>query len=248
MEGQRAAFMRLDQALVQRGLAASRTKAQEFVRAGRVLVEGQPLTRPSADVELGANIVVNGMQWVSRSALKLLGAIEQSGLQVCGRALDAGASTGGFTQVLLAHGAQKVYAIDVGHDQLAPQLRADARVIVREGLNLRDLRLSDVDSQPVDLLVCDVSFISLRLLVAPMLAVLRADGDALLMVKPQFEVGKDRLEAGGIVRDQTLRAEAIDGVLAAAAEQGWRPHWHADSALPGKDGNLEHFVWLRKMP
>ncbi len=238
--------MRLDQELVRRGLAASRNKAQELIRSGRVSLDGQIVVKAAEPVAEQSNLLVAGSQWVSRAALKLLGALEDSAMPVSGRALDAGASTGGFTQVLLERGAKQVYAVDVGHDQLADQIRCDPRVHVREGLNLRDLKISDLDDEQVDVLVCDVSFISLRLILAPMLATLCAEGNALLMIKPQFEVGRERLGSGGVVRDEQLRSAAIGDVLAEAEQLGWRSHWRADSKLAGQSGNVEHFVWLRK--
>lgn len=233
---------RLDQAVVAAGLARSRSQAAELIKAGRVQVNSHTVTRPAHPVAADDQLHVEVDPWVSRAAHKLLGALDASGLKVPARVLDAGASTGGFTQVLLSRGAHEVYAVDVGHDQLAPVLRDDPRVRVREGLNLRDLTLRDLDDEPVQLAVGDVSFISLRLLLAPIFAVLAPGGRALLMIKPQFEVGRGRLGAGGVVRSETDRQAAIDGVLASAAELGWQPTWRADSQLPGPAGNLEHFV------
>ncbi len=160
--------------------------------------------------------------------------------------LDAGASTGGFTQVLLEAGAERVYAVDVGHGQLAPQLRTDPRVHVRERLNLRELSLDHLDGEPVGLLVADVSFISLRLLLPSLLPVLRQDGSALLLVKPQFEVGRGGLDDHGVVRDPRLRAQAVAGVVEAAAALGWTLTWQAESSLAGESGNVEYFVQLRR--
>lgn len=237
---------RLDAVLPVLGLARSRSQAAELIRAERVRVNGGVVTRASQKVAVGETVTVLIDPWVSRAAYKLLGALEESGIKVPSRVLDAGASTGGFTQVLLASGAKTVFAVDVGHDQLAPVIRNDERVVVREGLNLRDLRLTDLDGQQVDLAVADVSFISLRLILAPILAVIRDDGAALLMIKPQFEVGKQKLGAGGVVRNKADRQIAIDGVLAAAAQLGWFPTWQADSTLPGPAGNVEHFVALRR--
>ena len=166
---------------------------------------------------------------------------------VIGRALDAGASTGGFTQVLLERGCAPVYAVDVRHGQLADLLRADPRVVVRERLNLRDLTLADLGGQPVDVVVADVSFISLRMLAAPLLGVLRPSGVALFMVKPQFEVGRAGLDAHGVVTDSALRDAAVDGVIEAAAAQGWTCDWRAETTLPGTGGNREFFVRLRHL-
>lgn len=180
--------------------------------------------------------------YVSRAAHKLLGALQASGLGVPSRVLDAGASTGGFTQVLLEAGAQQVYAVDVGHGQLAASVRHDPRVVVRERLNLRQLTLADLDSDPVELVVADVSFISLKLLLAPLFSVLSLDGKALLLVKPQFEVGRAGLDDRGVVRDQRLRQRAVAEVIEAAAASGWRAGWQGSSQLPGEAGNVEYFV------
>lgn len=233
---------RLDLALVEAGLARSRSQASELIKAGRVQVNGAVARRPSLPVTQADELVCEADPWVSRAAHKLIGALDESGLQIPARVLDAGASTGGFTQVLLSRGAECVYAVDVGHGQLADVVRHDPRVRVREGLNLRDLQPSDLDGEPVDLVVADVSFISLRLLLAPLFAVLRPSGTALLMVKPQFEVGRERLGAGGVVRSASDRTAAIDAVLQDAADLGWQPRWRADSRLAGPAGNLEHFV------
>ncbi len=237
--------MRLDQALVSRGLARSRQHATELIRAGKVSVDGMVAAKPSLVVRDDAEVDAPADRYVGRAAHKLLGALADSRTPVTGRALDAGASTGGFTQVLLEAGAERVYAVDVGHDQLAPSLRSDPRVVVHEGTNLRDLTLSHVDDEPVDLVVADVSFISLGLLLAPMLGVLRPDGTALLMVKPQFEVGRDRLGPGGVVRDEQDRTLAVDGVAEAAEALGWTEDWRGRSQLPGPAGNVELFLRLR---
>lgn len=236
---------RLDQVLPTLGLARSRSQAAELIHGERVRINGVTITRPAHRVSVGAVIDVDVDPWVSRAAYKLLGALDQSGLQVPARVLDAGASTGGFTQVLLTRGARTVFAVDVGHDQLAGVLRSDPRVVVREGLNLRDLTLDDLDGVRVNMVVADVSFISLRMILPPVLSVVDPDGVALLMIKPQFEVGRRRLGAGGVVRDSVDRRAAIDAVLHDARQLGWSAIWQADSTLPGPSGNLEHFVALR---
>jgi 23S rRNA (cytidine1920-2'-O)/16S rRNA (cytidine1409-2'-O)-methyltransferase len=209
-----------------------------------VQVDGVVVTRPSTMVRDGAAVTATTDPYVSRAAHKLLGALDELGLTVGGRALDAGSSTGGFTQVLLERGCAPVYAVDVGTDQLVPVLRADPRVVVRERTNLRDLTLAHVDGTPVDLVVADVSFISLTLLVAPLAAVTRPGGRLLLMVKPQFEVGRERLGRGGVVREPELHREAVETVLGAAAEQGWHALAVRPSQLPGPAGNREFFVLL----
>ena len=238
--------MRLDQALVSRGLARSRQHASELIRSGLVTVDGVAAAKPSLSVGDTAQLEAPTDAYVGRAAHKLLGALSDSGTEVAGRALDAGASTGGFTQVLLEAGAERVYAVDVGHDQLAAPLRADPRVVVHEGTNLRDLTLAHVENEPVDVVVADVSFISLRLLIEPMLGVLRPEGVALLMVKPQFEVGRERLGAGGVVRDEKDRIAAVDEVAKAAQALGWSEDWRGISRLPGPAGNVEYFLRLRR--
>lgn len=237
---------RLDNALVERGLARSRSHAAELVRAGKVRLDGVAVTKPATIVRATDDLTVTDDGWVSRAAYKLLGGLDDLAVRVPRRVLDAGSSTGGFTQVLLSRGATRVYAVDVGTDQLAPELRADDRVVVHERTNLRDLTLSHVGGVPVALVVADVSFISLRLLLKPLLAVLRQDGAALLLVKPQFEVGRGRLGKGGVVRDPELRREAVDAVVAAAAELGWTSVGASLSRLPGPAGNAEHFIYLRR--
>lgn len=236
---------RLDRLVVDRGLARSRSQAQALILDGRVRVDGAVVGRPSALVGPRAVLTAETDPYVSRAAHKLLGALDELGLAVTGRALDAGSSTGGFTQVLLERGAGTVHAVDVGTDQLVPTLRHDPRVVVHEQTNLRDLELDHVGGRPVDLTVADVSFISLTLLVAPLAAVTAPTGSMLLMVKPQFEVGRTRLGRGGVVRDPALHHEAVVAVADAAAALGWHVHAARPSRLPGPAGNREFFVLLR---
>ncbi|MFT4295977.1 MAG: TlyA family RNA methyltransferase [Micropruina sp.] len=241
--------VRLDQELVRRGLARSRGQAADAVRSGHVQVNGRPAGKPATPVAPSDSIEVSVTDhYVSRAAHKLLGALDDSGLRVAGRVLDAGASTGGFTQVVLERGADPVYAVDVGHGQLAAAVRDDSRVVVREGLNLRDLSLDDLDAEPVDLIVGDVSFISLKLLLPALLAVLRPDGAALLLVKPQFEVGRGGLDARGVVRDEKVRRQCVDEVAAEAARLGRPETWRGVSRTPGSAGNVEWFVLLGGRP
>lgn len=235
--------MRLDVALVERGLARSRSQAAELLRAGKVRVAGEVVTRASCQVDHLTPLEAETDPYVSRAAHKLIGALEDSGTPVGGRVLDAGASTGGFTQVCLERGAHQVLAFDVGHGQLHPTLRADSRVEVREGFNLRHLQPHDV-GEPVDMITGDVSFISLRLLLGPLHAVIRPGGVALLLVKPQFELGREALDSHGVVRDPSAVEAAVDQVVRSAAEVGWRCDWTGDSRLPGADGNREVFVRL----
>jgi 23S rRNA (cytidine1920-2'-O)/16S rRNA (cytidine1409-2'-O)-methyltransferase len=237
---------RLDRELVRRGLARSRTHAQAMINAGEVMVDGSVVERPGEQVAPSAAIHAPDDRFVSRGAHKLIGALDDLQLSVAGRALDAGASTGGFTQVLLARGCQEVIAVDVGSNQLAPVLRADPRVRLQERVNLRDLRLEHVGGVPVDLVVADVSFISLRLLVGPLVSVTRDDGWVLLLVKPQFEVGREFLGKGGVVRTREHQLQAISSVIDAAGEHGWRGVAAVASRLLGASGNREVFVLLRR--
>jgi 23S rRNA (cytidine1920-2'-O)/16S rRNA (cytidine1409-2'-O)-methyltransferase len=220
-----------------------------------VRVSGVVATKPATGVTTDVAIVVaedpDRPDFVSRGGHKLEGALaafEPAGLVVAGRrCLDAGASTGGFTDVLLRHGAREVVAVDVGYGQLAWRLQQDDRVVVHDRTNVRDLSL-DLIGEPVDLVVGDLSFISLVLVLNALLAVTAGDGDLALMVKPQFEVGKYRVGKGGVVRDPALRAEAVVAVAAAAAERGWGARGVTTSPLPGPSGNVEFFLWLRRGP
>ncbi|NEW34447.1 TlyA family RNA methyltransferase [Nocardia cyriacigeorgica] len=243
---------RVDAELVRRGLARSREHAVELIGAGRVLINGTVAVKPATAVEPGTPLLVreqpDEVSWASRGAHKLLGALEAfepEGLTVAGkRCLDAGASTGGFTDVLLSRQASEVVAADVGYGQLVWRLQNDERVHVMDRTNVRTLSAEAIGG-PVQLEVTDLSFISLAL-VLPALAACAAPGaDLLPMVKPQFEVGKERVGSGGVVRDPALRAEAVRTVAAAAAELGLRTLAAVASPLPGPSGNVEYFLWLR---
>lgn len=241
---------RLDKELVRRGLARSRDQAAELVAAGRVRVGGAVATKPATGVAADAAIVVShaddGHSYVSRGAHKLLGALDAFAGEVVvhdHRCLDAGASTGGFTEVLLEEGASQVVAVDVGYGQLAWKLRKDPRVQVLERTNVRDLT-PDAIGGPVDVVVADLSFISLVLVLDALISVAVPDGRLVVMVKPQFEVGKDKVGAGGVVRDLPLRADAVASVAAAAAVRGWGARGVIASPLPGPSGNVEYFLLL----
>ena len=245
--------LRLDAELVRRGLARSREQASELVAARRVKVDGAVATKAATGVTTDVALVVvpddSRPDYVSRGGHKLAGALaafEPEGLEVRGRrCLDAGASTGGFTDVLLRAGAAEVVAVDVGYGQLAWALRSDDRVVVHDRTNVRELT-PELVGGPVDLVVGDLSFISLGLVLDALLGVTRPDGDLALMVKPQFEVGKDRVGRGGVVRDPELRAEAVTAVADAAARRGWGARSVTTSPLPGPSGNIEYFLWLRR--
>jgi 23S rRNA (cytidine1920-2'-O)/16S rRNA (cytidine1409-2'-O)-methyltransferase len=243
---------RLDAELVRRGLARSRDQAAQLVAAGRVRVAGRPAVKPATGVQTADPIVViernDQDDYVSRGGHKLAGALDmfgQDGLAVAGRrCLDAGASTGGFTDVLLRRGAAEVVAVDVGYGQLAWSLRQDPRVVVVDRTNVRTLTPDQVGGV-VDLIVADLSFISLTLVLPALARCAAPDADLVLMVKPQFEVGKDRVGRGGVVREPALRAEAVHAVAAAAAEMGFGALGVTASPLPGPAGNVEYFLWLR---
>lgn len=245
--------LRLDAELVRRGLARSREHAADLVADGRVSVAGARATKSATGVTTDAAIVVRTdperPDYVSRGGHKLAGALADfagDGLAVEGRrCLDAGASTGGFTDVLLRAGARQVLAVDVGYGQLAWSLRQDPRVVVHDRTNVRALDLATV-GEPVDVVVGDLSFISLGLVLDALVAVTADDGDLVLMVKPQFEVGKDRVGKGGVVREPALRAEAVRGIADAGAARGWGARAVTVSPLPGPSGNVEFFLWLRR--
>jgi len=239
---------RLDTELVRRGLARSRTQARSLIDAGRVQVDGRAVTKASARVESSTLIEAESETYVSRAAYKLMGALDDLGIELAGRALDAGSSTGGFTQVLLERGCGQVIAVDVGTDQLAPVLRADPRVTVHEQTNLRGLTLAHVGGRPVDVTVADLSFISLTVVLPVLTAMTDRCGLVLALVKPQFEVGRSRLGPGGVVRSARLHRAAVAAVLGRADELGWPAHGATASRLPGADGNREFFVLLRPAP
>jgi 23S rRNA (cytidine1920-2'-O)/16S rRNA (cytidine1409-2'-O)-methyltransferase len=243
---------RLDAELVRRGLARSREHAVALVSAGQVRVPGRAVLKPASQVDAAEAISVSEQasdDYVSRGGHKLAGALDvfmPAGLTVAGRrCLDAGASTGGFTDVLLRRGAAGVVCVDVGYGQLAWSLQTDERVEVRDRTNVRTLDIAPVDP-PVDLVVADLSFISLRLVLPALVASATPDADLVPMVKPQFEVGKERLGSGGVVRDPRVRAAAVTEVARAAYDgHGLGVLGVTASPLPGPMGNVEYFLWLR---
>lgn len=240
--------LRLDQLLVQRGLAASRDRARALIMTGDVLVADRPVDKPGTRVAASAQVRLRGADhpYVGRGGLKLAGALEDLAVDVAGlRCLDVGASTGGFTDCLLRHGATTVVAVDVGTNQLHWRLRSDHRVTVFEQTDIRTLDPVAAGA-PFPLAVIDTSFISLRLVLPPTTALIEPDGRILAMLKPQFEVGRAHVGKGGLVKDPAVRARAIDEIIAFAAEIGLTLQAQADSRLPGaKKGNLEHFLLLR---
>ncbi|MBT2389509.1 TlyA family RNA methyltransferase [Streptomyces maoxianensis] len=243
---------RLDAELVRRNLARSREHASQLIAAGRVTVGGNTATKSATQVETSAAIVVvaddGDPDYVSRGGHKLAGALEAFvplGLKVEGRrALDAGASTGGFTDVLLRAGAGHVVAVDVGYGQLAWSLQSDERVTVKDRTNVRELTVEAI-GEPVDVVVGDLSFIPLALVLPALVRCAAPDADLVLMVKPQFEVGKERLGSGGVVRSPELRADTVRAVARKAAELGLGVLGVTASPLPGPSGNVEYFLWLR---
>jgi 23S rRNA (cytidine1920-2'-O)/16S rRNA (cytidine1409-2'-O)-methyltransferase len=238
---------RLDERLVADGLAPTRSRAESLIRAGRVLVDETPVEKPGTRVRVEAQVRLRGEtpRFVSRGGDKLAGALADLAVDPAGkRCLDVGASTGGFTDCLLAAGAIRVVAVDVGYGQLAPRLREDPRVVVLERRNARGLEPGEVPA-PIELLTVDVSFISVRLLL-PVLDRLAPAADWLVLVKPQFEVGKGRVGKGGVVRDEALRAQAVRDVREAAEALGLTVLGEAESRLAGPKGNREVFLHLRR--
>jgi 23S rRNA (cytidine1920-2'-O)/16S rRNA (cytidine1409-2'-O)-methyltransferase len=244
---------RLDAELVRRGLARSREQAGELVAAGLVAVAGQRAGKAATQVARDTPITVTESgepEYVSRGGHKLAGALAvfaPMGLAVAGRScLDAGASTGGFTDVLLRAGAAHVVAADVGYGQLAWPLRTDPRVTVMDRVNVRTLDLGDATTPVPELVVADLSFISLTLVLPALIACATPGADFVLLVKPQFEVGKGRVGAGGVVRDRADRSASVARVTAAAGQLGLGVCGVTASPLPGPAGNVEYFVWLRR--
>lgn len=238
------AKQRADELLCDRGLAASPQQAARLIMAGRVLCDGRPLEKAGERLPADARLELReASRFVSRGGEKLAPTLERFGLPVRGRVcLDAGCSTGGFTDCLLQHGARLVHAVDVGYGQLAWSLRKDPRVIVHERTNVRLLRREQVDPA-ADLIVADLAFISLRAVLPVLHSLCRAPGDLLLLVKPQFELERAAVEEG-VVRSEEARRRAADLVQARAVKLGLQPRGRADSPLAGPRGNREIFLWL----
>lgn len=240
---------RLDQWLVDHGLADSRSRARALIEAGLVTIDGAVADKPSRTVAADAAIVLTGLDhpWVSRGGVKLVHALDHFAVPVRGRtALDIGASTGGFTDVLLARDVRRVYAVDVGHDQLAPKLRADPRVVVLERVNARYLTHGEVP-EPVGLLVSDASFIGLEILLPACLDRAAPGADLVALIKPQFEVGPALVGKGGVVRDPALHKGTCDRIsIWLDARPGWRVRGLTESPIRGPDGNVEFLIHARR--
>ena len=234
--------LRLDLLLVDRGLAESREKAQALIMAGEVLVNGQKSAKPGHTISDDARVeVLARPPYVSRGGLKLAGALKHWAIDVTGlTALDIGSSTGGFTDALLQGGAARVHAVDVGAGQIAWQLRTDPRVVLHEGINARELTFDQIGEQ-VDFLTCDVSFISVTLILPAAVPLLRPNGQAVILIKPQFEVGKGQVGKGGIVRDPALHQAACQRVMQAVREFGFETDI-MDSPILGAEGNQEFLL------
>lgn len=237
---------RLDEILVSRGLFASRSRARDAVLRGTVRVNGESATKPGQGIADDAAIAVDdpAQRYVSRAALKLIAGLDQFGIDPAGTtALDVGASTGGFTQVLLERGASHVVAIDVGHGQMHPSLAGDPRVSLKEGLNARDLKATDLDGRAIDLLVCDVSFISLTLALPPALSLAEQGARGVFLVKPQFEAGRDAIGKGGLLKDPAEAERVANRLHDWLDEQpGWQALGLAASPVEGGDGNREFLL------
>jgi len=240
---------RADLLLVERGLFESRAKARAAIEAGGVSANGRVVLKPSETLDEAAEVVaVAAHPWVGRGALKLVHALESWPVAVAGRVvMDVGASTGGFTEVCLVKGAARVYAVDVGRGQLHATLVGDPRVANLEATDARDLTPALIPDAP-QLVVSDVSFIGLAKALPAALALAAEDADLIALVKPQFEVGPDRVGKGGLVKDEAARAEALAAVIAFLEGAGWVAQAAIDSPIAGGDGNLEYLLWAKKKP
>ncbi|MGY9055166.1 MAG: TlyA family RNA methyltransferase [Alphaproteobacteria bacterium] len=236
--------LRIDQLLVDRGLAESRTRAQALILSGNVLVADKRVDKPGTAVPIEAEVRVKGRDhpWVSRGGLKLVHALTEFDLSPRDAvAIDVGASTGGFTHVLLEHGAKRVYAVDVGHGQLAWSIRQDERVEVLERTNARYLT-AELIPEPIDWVVCDASFIGLSTVLPAALALVKPGGRLVTLIKPQFEAGRENVGKGGVVRDPEIHQAVCDRVHEWVASQGWQVQGIATSPITGPEGNVEFLL------
>ena len=244
-----AAKQRADQLLVEQGLAESRTKAQALILAGLVSCGERRVDKPGDQLTVDAPLALKGRDhsWVSRGGVKLVHALDHFRVSLDGHvALDIGASTGGFTEVLLSRGARRVYAVDVGHGQLAWELRQDPRVVVRERLNARFLTRAEIP-EPLDTITCDASFIGLATVLPAPLALAAERAQLVALVKPQFEAGPDRVGKGGVVRDPEVHREVCERVVAwVAAQPGWSVAGTVESPIRGPEGNREFLLYARR--
>ena len=243
-----ATKIRLDLLVVQQGFAPTRQRAQALIMAGKILVDQVPVDKPGSRVAPDAKLALKGaeMPYVSRGGLKLEGALKAMGYSPSGlTCLDVGASTGGFTDCLLHHGAKKVYAVDVGYGQLAWSLRQDKRVIAIERTNIRHLPTALVP-EPIDMVTIDVSFISLKIVVPCVLDFLSPKGDILALIKPQFEAGKGNVGKGGVVKDPQVHQDVIDSLKEAFGQLGLSCGPIVPSPVLGPKGNQEFIVWIRR--
>lgn len=238
---------RADVLLVERGLFESRAKARAAIEAGGVTADGRRVTKPSEMLDPAAHLeAAPAHSWVGRGALKLVHALDLWPVEVAGRVvLDVGASTGGFTEVCLARGAARVYAVDVGRGQLHPRIANDGRVVPLEGVDARALNMALIPESP-GLIVADVSFIGLAKALPAALGLAAAAADLIVLVKPQFEVGPERVGKGGLVKDPAARAEALAAVRRWLEQSGWRVRAEAESPIAGGDGAREHLLWASK--
>jgi len=238
---------RLDKLLVERGLVASREEGRGRILAGEVFVNDRPIAKAGTLIDAAAEIRVKGaLPYVSRGGVKLARALQEFSIEVSGKiVLDVGASTGGFTDCLLASGARQVFAVDVGYGQLDWKLRSDPRILVLERTNIRHLQLADLPS-PADLATIDVSFISLRLVLPQVTRLLVPDGEIVALIKPQFEVGKGKVGKGGVVRSAEDHARVISEIKDAASALGLKSQGITESPLLGPKGNKEFFIYLNR--
>jgi len=244
----RAGKLRLDRLLVDRGLAQSRERAQVLIFAGQVLVNGQKQEKAGVLVAEDAALRIIGETppFVSRGGLKLEAALKEFRINVEDKvALDVGASTGGFTDCLLQHGAKKVYAVDVGYGQMAWKLRQDSRVVTIERTNIREIDPSLLPN-PIDIAVADVSFISLEKVIPSILKFLKPNAEIIALIKPQFEVGKEKVGKGGIVRDEAARTDAVSRIVAFVRDQGFDVKGVIPSPITGQDGNVEYLIYAMR--